>query len=388
MQDKPFRLAFIGGGIHSAVGETHKIASQMDGFFKLVAGCFSTNLDLNHQTAKAWGLSSEQVFENHLDLLKTQQDKVDAIVVLTPTDSHQEIILEAFRYGYAVICEKSLATSLEDGYAILEAQKKHKSFLSVTFNYTGYPMIRELKQIITDDVLGDLQQIQIEMPQEAYLRQNLKQEVSAPQAWRLQDSCIPKISLDLGSHLHHMILFLTGKKAQEVIAVQNSFGAFPQVIDSVSAIVKYTDSMLAQFWFTKAALGQRNGLKIRIYGTKGSAEWLQLEPELIRISDVYGNIQLVDRTGAVKIANQKRYNRFKAGHPAGFIEAFANYYQDIAFALKEFLEKKSFSSPYVFGAQESCEGLAMLQAAKLSTKTNAWESCVIDGPVGRNNKIF
>lgn len=375
MQDRPYQIAFIGGGINSAVGETHKIASQMDGCFKLVAASFSKNADTNLETAKAWGVPKERLYENYSALLEKEQGKLDAVVILTPTDYHKEIIIEALRYGYPVISEKSLATSYEDGLEIKKVVEETGGFFCITYNYTGYPIIRELKHLIAEGKLGKIQQIQIEMPQEGFLRLNANGEPPKPQAWRLQDTTIPKISLDLGSHLHNMILFLTEENPVRIVSDQATFGLFPQIIDNVGALVQYPHNMKAQIWFSKTALGSRNGLKLRVYGSKGSAEWLQLDPETLKVSDVYGNVNLMDRTTNVQVANQARYNRFKAGHPAGFIEAFANYYKDIADCLAQYFSTGKFNSTYVFGVKPSCDGLSMMQAAAKSAKSGCWEDC-------------
>lgn len=374
MHKKPFQIAFIGGGVNSAIGEVHKAASQMDGYFQLVAGAFSSHPEINKQTAETWNVSSERTYSNYKELLEKEYGKIDAVVVLVPTDLHAEISIAALEKGIPVICEKSLATTVEEGFKIASAVKKSKGFFCTTYNYTGYPMIRELSLMIRQGELGKIQQIQIEMPQEGFLRLKADGSVQTPQAWRLTETSIPKISLDLGSHLHNMVQFLTQEKPLRIVADEATFGNFSQIIDNVGALAQYTNGVKAQFWFSKTALGQRNGLRIRIYGNKGSAEWFQLEPEILKTCDAYGKISLIDRTGNLKIANAPRYNRFKAGHPAGFIEAFANYYQDIAESLSQYLKEGSFSNQYVCGINGALESLVMMEAAARSAKTLKWEN--------------
>lgn len=371
---KPYEIAFIGGGINSAIGEVHKAASQMDGRFKLVAGAFSTHADVNKATAEAWGVDSSRVYDDYCALFAAEKGKLDAVVILTPTDFHEEMVVAALKAGFAVICEKSLATSVAEGKVIAEAVAATKGFFCTTYNYTGYPMVRELKQLIKDGRLGRIQQVQMEMPQEGFMRLGIDGALPKPQAWRLKDSVIPKISLDLGSHLHNMMFFLTGETPTRIVADEATFGLFPQIVDNVGALVQYTSGVRAQIWFSKTALGNRNGLRIRVYGSEGSAEWFQLEPETLKTCDLQGNVYLRDRTGNVKIANQQRYNRFKAGHPAGFIEAFANYYHDIADCLTQFRETGCFESDYVCNIKTSLEGLAMMEAAAISAKSQKWEN--------------
>lgn len=373
MLKKAYRIAFVGGGLNSAVGMTHKIASQMDGHFRLAAGAFSKDSEMNKKTAEEWGVQENRLYENYCELFEKEKGKIDAIVILTPTDTHKKIILEALEAGYPVISEKSLATSYQDGLAIEKMVDEKKAFFCITYNYTGYPMVRELKRLIANGKFGKIQQIQIEMPQEGFIRLNAKGEPPRPQAWRLKDRTIPTISLDLGTHLHNMILFLTNEKPLEILSDQDTFGLFNQIVDNVNCIVKYTHGMKAQIWFSKTALGERNGLRFRIYGNKGSAEWYQMDPENLKICDIRGNCSTIDRTSDVEIANQPRYNRFKAGHPAGFIEAFANHYSDIATCLTQYLEHGCYSSEYIFGIKPSLEGLQMMQIASESAKDKEWK---------------
>lgn len=214
MKTEPYQIAFIGGGINSAIGEVHKAASQMDGHFELVAGAFSTHAETNSETARTWGVVADRTYANYRELLQAEKGKLDAVVVLAPTDYHKDIVIDALNAGFPVICEKSLATSVAEGEAIAKAVAETKGFFCTTYNYTGYPMVRELKQFIADGKLGKIQQVQVEMPQEGFMRLGSHNEPPKPQAWRLKDTVIPKISLDLGSHLHNMIYFLTGERPE------------------------------------------------------------------------------------------------------------------------------------------------------------------------------
>jgi len=374
MKRIPFTIGFIGGGINSAVGNTHRIAAQMDRRFVLEAGCFSTHKTTNLKTARQWGIEKSRLYDDWRALLNLEKGRLDALCVLTPTPLHAEMVIEALRRGYAVICEKTLATSSREAAAICRAVEACGGFLAVTYNYTGYPMLRELRQMIRGGRLGRIDLIQIEMPQEGYARLNKRGKPFVPQAWRLQDKDVPVVSLDLGSHLHHMIYFLTGKRPLEVVADQASYGFFKPVIDNVSCLARYENDMRAQIWYGKMALGHRNGLRVRVCGDKGSAEWFQMVPEELIFNDIYGKRQIIDRASScVEIADEQRYNRFKAGHPAGFIEAFANHYCDIADALDEFRKKGRYSSPWVFTAQLAEEGLRMLEAMSRSAKSHRWQ---------------
>jgi predicted dehydrogenase len=374
MGTTPFKVGFIGGGLNSAVGNTHRIASQIDHRWVLEAGCFSTHHDINQETAAQWGLDPSRVYDDWRVLLSREKGKLDAIGLLTPTPEHAEMAIEALNQGYAVICEKTMATSIQEAVAICQAVEANKAFFAVTYNYTGYPMLRELRQMITDRKLGILNLIQIEMPQEGYARLNKQGQPPKPQAWRLKDGAIPIISLDLGAHLHNMIYFLSGEKPLQVIADQTSYGFFKKVTDNVICLARYTGNLRSQIWYSKMALGHRNGLRVRVYGDKGSAEWFQLQPEDLIFNNIHGKREIIDRASCVELSDQLRYNRFKSGHPAGFIEAFANHYYDLADSLLDFQQTGHYTSPWVFSAAQAKEGLEMLEAMALSAKNNCWQT--------------
>ena len=342
-----YRIGFIGGGINSAIGRTHFIASQMDGKFKLLAGAFSRNPEINEKTGKEFQVDAGRVYNDYHEMLIKERGKLDVIAVLTPTDTHEVMVRECLEAGFPVICEKSICTSYESALRVKEYVKNTQGFLCVTYNYTGYPMVRVLRDKIRSGEFGKLTNIIVEMPQEGYTRYTLEHEKPKPQKWRMLDYEIPTISLDLGTHLHNMIAFLTGEHPKEIVSRESSFGFFPQVIDDVLCMVNYTDNIAAQMWFSKAALGNRNGLKIRVFGTNASAEWYQAEPETLKVHDKEGRIFVLDRSNDKAEGEQGRYNRFKVGHPSGFIEAYANYYWDISDALGEYLFKREEASHYL-----------------------------------------
>lgn len=369
---KALKLAFIGGGIGSAIGYTHYIASQMDHQFEVVAGCFSRSEDVNKKTADLWGINYKRIYCSWEELLEKEKDSIDAVVILTPTPDHFEIIMKALSLNYALISEKPLASSFEQGFMIHKTCVEKRSFLAVTYNYTGYPMLRELKKLIDIGRLGDIKNINIEMPQESFIRL-VDGKKPTPQAWRLSDGCISTISLDLGSHLHQMVYYLTGEFPKELVSDESTSGLYPEVIDNVYCILKYANGMRCNMWYGKSLLGHRNGLRIRIYGTKASAEWFQMQPEELFLNTINGERIILDRASEnINIANQKRYTRFKAGHPAGFIEAFANLYYDLAKELRRYKQGLLNDSSWPYGTKQAVIGLKVFEAIKKSSIDKRW----------------
>lgn len=327
----------IGGGVNSAVGRVHAIAMRMDGAFRLDAGCFSRHEDVNAESARQYGLLESQAFASPEAMLDAMASQLDVVVVASPILAHAEHIHLALDHGLRVVSDKPLLADEHECQALLSRVPPDTAQVFSIFNYTGYPTVREMKRRIQNGEIGRVFKVMAEMPQDSYMRLRNQDKVSAIQPWRLVDGRVACLSLDLFVHLHSLVHFLCGKRPLEVNAWSRSISAVaPGLIDEVDAIIRHEDDLMVNAWYGKAALGYRNGLRIRVLGTRGSLQWHQENPEELLCADADGNRLLADRisSGSVVTA-EPRYNRFKAGHPAGFIEAFANYYLDIAHAIHE-----------------------------------------------------
>ncbi|WP_409523825.1 Gfo/Idh/MocA family protein [Nitrincola sp. MINF-07-Sa-05] len=372
-ENKKLKLAFIGGGNNSAVGYVHFAASQLDNKFEVVAGAFSRNPEENKATASRWGVDSRHVYSDWQQLVKAEKTHVDAFVVLTPTPHHVEVIEVLLNAHVPIISEKALVTGPNEINRIQDCFDKSRHFLAVTYNYSGYAMIRELKHLIKQDALGVIQKIHLEMPQEGFRRPpDIAGKPSMPQAWRLKDFEVPTICLDLGVHLHHLSTYLLELEATETIAQFSNHSHYPDLVDDVFMLLKYPNNIRGSMWMSKTAIGHRNGLKVRVYGDKGSACWLQLNPDELELNYNDGRREILDRAGQCKYANQFRYNRMKPGHPTGFVEAFSNLYTDIHSELIHYLNKSEGKSNYVFGLEQARDGLNLFKAAQQSVKLQRW----------------
>jgi len=368
----PLNVAFLGGGRKSAVGRAHLSAIRMDGRYQLVAGVFSRSWDENLATADAYFVDRQRTYPGIAQLIEAERERLDAVIVLTPTPDHEASVVPCLAARLPVICEKALASTVEGADHIAEAQRANRGFLAVTFNYSGYPMVRELRALIARGALGRIVHFRAEMPQEGFIRLLKSGRQPCPQAWRLADGPIPTIHLDLGVHLHQLVYYLTREHPLEVIADQKSFGWFPDVIDHVAALARYTNGIHGEFGFSKSSLGPRNGLRLQIRGTAAAAEWYQAAPEEIRVYHVDGRHETLDRGGPVLEGDRDEYSRFKAGHPAGYVEAFANLYADIGDCLDQFRATGTWESHEVFGVDVATEGLTMMQAMVDGAVNKRW----------------
>jgi predicted dehydrogenase len=334
----------------------------MDGRFSLEAGCFSSRDGVNSDSAALYRVSGDRVYRNWSDMLERERGRLDAVAVLLPTPEHFGAVSAALECGHRVICDKSLCMNLGEAIKLRDICSSGRHFLAVTYNYTGYPMIRELRGMIAGGALGKVKSFVAEMPQESYLRYG-----ASPQRWRLDEKSPSLISLDLLTHLHHMIGYLLGERALNVSARQNSFGNFPGVADDIKCLAEYSDGVSGSYWVSKSALGYRNGMRVRVYGTLGSAEWTQENPERINFASPDGARNSLDRGQALSVANKARYNRFKAGHPAGYLEGFANLYSDIADSLDLFLSGAEYASREFGSVDEEVERMKFIEAVARSS---------------------
>lgn len=374
MIEKPLKLAFIGGGNNSAVGYVHFSAAHLDNKFQIVAGAFSRDKTVNQQTAENWNIPLQRTYLDWRDMVESEQSKVDAVVVLTPTPHHTEVLQYLLQRNIPIICEKSLTCGVSETKQIARYYDPSQHFLAVTFNYSGYAMVRELKHIIAAGTLGDIQKIHLEMPQEGFKRPpDIAGKPSQPQAWRLKDYDVPTICLDLGVHLHHLSSYLLEIEPESTCAQFANHSDFDGLVDDVNMLLKYPNGIVGSMWMSKTAIGHRNGLSVRVYGTKGSARWFQLNPDELELNYNDGRREVLDRGGQCQYANQFRYNRMKPGHPTGFVEAFANLYTDIAGALQSHLSKQESCTEYVFGFEQAKQGLALFEAAKRSAESGTWQ---------------
>ena len=356
---KKIRSVFLGGGSNSAVGRAHASSLRIDGLFSLKGGFFSSKAENNHISINDYQIDSGISFSSIDDLIN-KKDLYDIVHVLTPPNLHHSQLIRLIRSNIPILSEKPLVTSVNEAKDLQSALKESGSFFSVMYNYLGYPIIRELKNKISKGWLGNIHEVRIEMPQESFIKTDIGGAPVMPQKWRQTDYSIPTVSLDLGVHCHMLVRYLIDKNPLSVFARARNAGRVGNVIDSVNAIVDYEDDIVANFWFGKSYLGHRNGLSITIYGDNGSAYWEQIQPEEIVHVDIQGKKFILDRSSSeINVANKKRYERFKAGHPAGFVEAMANYYFDIASLLKDPKSTNS-SANEVFGIEESLEGLELL----------------------------
>jgi len=370
MSKKKFHLGFLGGGINSTIGNIHHLASKLDGRWNLTSGFFSRNKKINHKSALSYDVDLKRTYSNFNDFIKNEKYKIDAVALLVPTPERYDYLQKLSKYKIPIISEKPLVENYSQCLK-LEKLFKVKNFLRVTYNYTGYPLIKELREIIKKGYLGKIKQIHFEMPQDSFT--NLTSKKIFPKKWRLKDNGIPNISHDLGSHLVSLIYFLLDEYPSSVICDYFKSSKFKNLIDNGYFWLNFKSGIKGTFWISKSTPGVRNGLKIRIFGEKKGSQWLQNRPEELLIYNENGSLEKIDNLTLKLTAHLKKYNRYKVGHPAGFLEAFANLYSEYADQLEMFFQnKKKLKDERLFDLKNSTNISKFFKAASKANKNKKW----------------
>ena len=366
MCQKP-RLGFIGGGCNSAIGPSHIAASRMDGRFDLIGGYFSRRAEINQQSHDSYGLSFARHDASYQAWLDRMAGQLDLVAVLTPSDDHAELVTEIVRRGLPLLIEKPIACSLDE-VAQLQASLASNPGHYVRFvhNYSGYPLFREMVRLVKSGDIGAVRHVRVMMPSDSYAREKI---IGRPQPWRQHDPQIPMLLLDLGTHMHHLVDMLIGSAPGRVMGSFKKLANSFDVIDHAEIWHERDDGIAVSYWMSKAHLGHKNGLEIEVYGDGGAMSWRQMDPDHLVFADLNSNRTLINR-GAIDPASDAQA-RFKPGHPTGFIEAFANFYGNLAddFAAQE---RGGAGSPWICPPEQALAGIALLEAAADAHRNGNW----------------
>jgi predicted dehydrogenase len=373
--ERPLKLVFLGGGLNSAIGRMHFISSQLDRKFEVVGGIFSRDRLIQESTETYYKIGNPIRFES-LDNFAAKKDLFDAVVILTPTPLHYEAIEFMVKENIPIICEKAFVSNFNESKKVLDLLGSKPTKNLVTFNYTGFPMVRLMQHMVINGEIGKPVNIRIAMPQEGFVKINPSTgKVNLPQPWRRKDGEVPTVLLDLAVHCLHLGSFITNQNPSEVFARFKHHSQVESVIDDVEVLAEYPSEMLGSFWFTKSALGKQNGLSVEIYGTEGSLTWVQEFPNSLTFADKYGDIRVLKFGQNLPIINEARYERFKPGHPSGFTEAFANLYWDAATYLMG--ESSNLTDTALSPSmQAASKGFDIIRSMVESNMTSTWRKVV------------
>jgi predicted dehydrogenase len=370
------RLAVVGGGPGSVIGEVHRIAARLDGCYEIVASALSSDPERARRTGVVIGVPEDRAYPSARVLIETEAkraDRADVIAVMTPNDSHYEICSLALEAGFHVICDKPLTTNLALAVDLARKVKATGAEFCLTHCYTGYPMVRQARAMVRAGAIGPIRQLHLQ-----YVQGYLASE-DVPPGWRLDPARIggSMILMDIGTHAHHLGAYVTGLDLESLCADVGHVVPGRQVDDYASLLLRYTNGARGSMWVTNAASGAEHGLSFRIFGETGGLEWHQEEPNRLVHRKRDGLEEVVTRRkDALVSEDAQQVTRVEIGHPEGYLEAFANLYSDFARAVVARMRHEppdQIDRPFPT-VEDGVKGLAFVEAAAQSSALRSWKS--------------
>jgi predicted dehydrogenase len=369
----------VGGGQGAFIGAVHRLAARMDDQYEFVAGALSSEPARAMASGAELGLAADRTYTDFREMAKTEsrrKDGIEAVAIVTPNHVHFAPCKAFLEAGIHVICDKPLAFNLKEAKQ-LEAivRKKPKLVFALTHNYSGYPMIRQARDMVASGVLGDIRYLQAEYAQ-AWLATPLEQTGQKQASWRTDPKrsgaggCVG----DIGTHAMQLACFVSGLAPSELSADLTTFVKSRKLDDNVSVLLRFKGGAKGMLWASQIAVGNENNVTLRVFGTKGGLEWAQEDPNYLWYTELGKPKQLLTRAGDGANAAAARVTRVPFGHPEGYLEGFANIYTEAARAIRAARAGKKLDREVTFpGIADGVLGMAFIEACvKSSAKNGNW----------------
>jgi predicted dehydrogenase len=333
------RLGMVGGGKDAFIGAVHRIAARIDGEFDLVAGALSSTPEKSRDSGAALGLAPDRCygsFDQMAEAEAARADGVEAVAIVTPNHVHAPAAMAFLSRGIHVICDKPLTATMAQAAELEAAVRSAKALFILTHNYTGYPMIRQAREMIAAGELGQIRVVQVEYPQD-WLTEAAELSGANKQAeWRTdpERSGVGGAVGDIGTHAHNLACFVTGLSVEKLSADLQSFVPGRRVDDNAHVLLRFQGGARGMLWCSQVAPGNENALRLRVYGEKGGLEWAQEDPNYLWFTPFGEPKRLLTRGGAGARGAAAAVSRTPGGHPEGYLEGFANIYAGAAQAIR------------------------------------------------------
>jgi predicted dehydrogenase len=326
---RKLRAGIVGGGPGSFIGAVHRIAAELDGQAEVVTGAMSTDPQRAELSAQAWYLQrSYKSYEEMAEVEASLPDGIDFVMVAVPNHLHYQVSRSFLAHGMHVICDKPMTFNLEEAQALVELVEQKKLVFALTHNYTGYPAVRQARQLVRTGAIGTIRKVLVEYLQD-WLMEPVERTGNKQALWRTDPakSGMAGSIGDIGTHGENLLEYITGLKIAAVCADLTAFIEGRQLDDDANMLLHLENGAKGVLTCSQIAAGEENALSIRLYGSKAGLEWQQMEPNTLLFKQPGMPLQ-VQRTGMPYMSDDsKAVTRLPAGHPEGFLEAFANVYR-------------------------------------------------------------
>ncbi len=330
------RLGMVGGGRDAFIGGVHRIAARIDDQFELVAGCFSSTAEKS--LASAADLGVPRAYASFAEMASREarrRDGVEAVAIVTPNHMHAPIALQFLKRGIHVICDKPLTATLPEAKKLAKAAEASGAVFVLTHNYTGYPMVRQAREMVAAGELGDIRVVQVEYAQD-WLSEPIEQTGQKQAGWRTDPAQTGAggSTGDIGTHAFNLAGFVTGLTLDSLAADLQSFVPGRRVDDNGHVMMRFRGGARGMLWCSQVAAGNENALRLRVYGTKAGLDWAQEDPNYLWHTPLGQPKRLITRAGAGAGPAAGRVSRVPPGHPEGYLEGFATIYAEAARAIR------------------------------------------------------
>jgi predicted dehydrogenase len=362
-------MGMIGGGPGAFIGAVHRIAANMDGEIELVCGAFSSDPQKSKQTGKELHLSVNRVYDNYKEMIQSEarlpvEERMDFVSIVTPNHLHFEPAKLALENGFHVVVDKPMTFNLTEAKQLKHIVEKSGKYLCLTHTYTGYPMVKQARQMVKDGVLGKIRKIYVEYPQ-GWLSTFLEGTNQKQAAWRTdpQKSGLAGAMGDIGTHAFNMAEYVSDLQVTHLCANLNTYVEGRKLDDDGDVLLKFNNGASGILFATQIAAGAENNIKIRVFGENGGLEWQQENANslLVKWRDKPAEIY---RAGSSYLSEYAKINsRTPAGHPEGYLEAFANLYRNFACSVKAQMNNESPKKEWLDfpGIEEGVRGMAFIE---------------------------
>lgn len=372
------RLGMVGGGQGAFIGAVHRIAARIDDQFELVAGALASDSIRAKASAKDLGIADDRAYGSFEEMAKgeaARADGIEAVSIVTPNHMHSPVAKAFLGAGIHVICDKPLTTTVAEAEELVALVRKTGRVFVVTHNYTGYPMVRQARAMVANGELGEIRLVQAEYPQD-WLTERLETSGQKQAAWRMDPArsgaggCIG----DIGTHAYNLACFVTGLELDELLAQLSTFVEGRLLDDDVQILLRWKGGAKGMLWASQVAVGNENGLTLRVYGSKGGLEWAQENPNHLWFTPHGRPKQLLTRGGAGALVEAGRVTRIPSGHPEGYLEGFATIYAEAARAIRAAETGRKQDLAVIFPTiEDGLAGVKFIDAALRSSASNgAW----------------
>ena len=374
MKTKKLNLGIVGGGSKSWIGHVHRIAARYDNQYEIVAGVFSRNVKSSTEFGRKIGVSKDRCYSNYKQMANEEakkKDGINVVAIMTPPSSHQ-IIAETFiDKNIHVISDKPFAGNLEQAKKLYKKIKLNKKIkYALTHNYSAYPMVREAKVLVEKGKIGKVEYVNVEYVQDWSDGKNLTSKNAKKNLkWKLDSKIVGASAVlnEIGTHAYHLASYISGLKGKTIFADIKQVSKKIKMDDNAQVMINFTNGAKGMFWTSVMAKGGVYGLRIRIFGSKGSIEWVQNNPGYLKFNPSRGAVKLLER-GFHNAELSKKFSRIKFGHPEGYLDAFANIYREFATSIMRKTKQRNFYP----NEDEGLETAKFINACKISSRKKRW----------------